>query len=58
LLALINQTFQSGLSKLFRRVGEIFPFMSSRGKLSSPPATAVEDESFALTVLLVTADAP
>jgi len=53
-----KQTFQSGLSKLFKRVGVIFPLISSRGKLSSPPATADEDESDALTVFLGTADAP
>lgn len=56
--ALIKQTFQSGLSKLFKRVWVIFPLMSSRGKPSSPPATTDEDESEVLTVLLVTTDAP
>ena len=53
-----KQTFQSGLSKLFKRVGVIFPLISSRGKLSSPPITTDEDESDALTVFLGTADVP
>lgn len=55
---LSNQTFQSELSKLFSSVGVIFPLISSRGRLSSPPPDTDNEESDALTVFLGTAAAP
>lgn len=53
-----NWTFQSGLSKLFSRVGVIFPLISSRGRLSSPPPDNDDVDSNTFTVFFGTADAP
>lgn len=52
------KTFQSELSNPLSRAGVIFPLISSRGRLSSPPPEADVAESATLTVFLGAAAAP